>query len=272
MKVTAALCWYDESPAILARCVRSCATVADRIVAYDGAYARWPNAKVRSNAKQATAIRNAAEKAGLECEIVIPKRLWAGQVEKRAALMAQAAEGSDWVLFVDADHELSGDRKAIRASLAVAERDVLDVSFFTPLNPARPLKDSASHSWHVELAGQTVGIPTLYRTLPDLTVELFHWYISATKNGRHVWLGGGFPEEVHGNLPGMVVTHHCLVRDSAHVLANRAFCNDREMVVRVTGQEDDRPELPRPVYEYDRLGGTPEAVAAIQPMIGSSYR
>ena len=270
MKITAALCWYDEPIETLERCVRSVAVVADRIVAYDGAYARWPGAKVRSNAKQAAAIRRAAK--GMECEVVIPKRLWAGQVEKRAALMAQAAKGSDWVLFVDADHELSGDRDTIRAQVAAAKRDVLDASFFTPTNPDRPLKDSASHTWHVELAGQTVGIPTLYRALPDLTVESFHWFISATKNGKHVWLGGGQPEEPHGNLPGLLVTHRCLTRDSAHVLANRAFCNDREMVVRVTGQEDDRPNLPRPVFEYDRLGGTAETVAAVEAVIGSSYR
>ena len=49
------------------------------------------------------------------------------------------------------------------------------------------------------------------------------------------------------------VEHRCLLRDERHVLANRAFCNDRKVVVEMTGQEDDQPGLPAPVYDYETM-------------------
>src|SRR5207247_1053795 len=52
VNVTAALCWWNEKPEDLARCVRGVANIADRIVALDGAYVRYPGATVRSDEKQ----------------------------------------------------------------------------------------------------------------------------------------------------------------------------------------------------------------------------
>ena len=59
MIVTAALCWYNEPPDELAACVRATATVADRIVAVDGAYRRYPGAKPMSSPAQVKAIQMA---------------------------------------------------------------------------------------------------------------------------------------------------------------------------------------------------------------------
>lgn len=269
LTVTAALAWYDEPIETLEACVRSCAVVADRIVAFDGAYARWPNGRVASPPGQAEAIRGVAEELGLECKVLIPDELWAGQVAKRSAMLAEASRDSDWVLQVDADHVLSGDRVKIRADLKAATVDVFDAPMLTPANPERPLLDSASHSWHANLSGQTIGVPTVYRALPGLRCADYHWMIAAEKNGRTIYLQGD-QSTPHGNLGSLSIEHRCLVRDKDHVLANRAFCNDREMVVRLTGQEDDRPDLPRPVYEFDRLGGPVAEVAAAMRLAGAT--
>jgi hypothetical protein len=49
------------------------------------------------------------------------------------------------------------------------------------------------------------------------------------------------------------VEHRCLLRDDEHIRANRAFCNDRVKVVAMTGQEDDQPGLPPPIFDYDTV-------------------
>ncbi len=257
MIVSVALAWYDEPPELLSRCVRSCAVIADRIVALDGAYARFPGARVVSPPEQAEAIREAAADVGLELILEQPTRLWAGQVEKRSALIARGAEGSDWVQVVDADHVLQGTRETVRQALAEARADVYEVPFFTPANPDLPIGDTAAHEWHAGMAGRMVPMALVYRALPDMRYESYHWWLSAEKNGQRVWLWGNGPG-THARVeafpdPTYRIDHLTLHRDRAHVLASRAFCNDREMVVRMPGQEDDRPELPRPVWDFARM-------------------
>ena len=108
--VTASLVWWDEPPETLRECVLGAARVCDRIVAVDGAYRRYPGATGTSPPEQAAAISEAARDAGIECLVVSPDRLWAGQVEKRTHALALAAIGSDWVAVVDADHVIDADR------------------------------------------------------------------------------------------------------------------------------------------------------------------
>jgi hypothetical protein len=229
--------------------------IADRIVALDGAYARWPGGKAKSPPEQAQAIRDAAAEVGLEAIVKIPTRLWAGQVGKRSALIALAAKDSDWVQVVDADHVPHGTRETVRDALEHrCTDDVYDLPFFTPANP----EVEAPHEWHAGMAGQTFSIPLLYRVLPKMRYERFHWWLSAEKDGRPVWLMGIAPDGEHLPVvpfpdPTYRVIHMALYRDDAHRLADRAFCNDREMVVKLTGQEDDRPDLPRLVWDYARM-------------------
>ena len=47
MIVTAALCWWNELPEDLDRCIRAAALIADRVVALDGAYRRYPTKNSR---------------------------------------------------------------------------------------------------------------------------------------------------------------------------------------------------------------------------------
>lgn len=262
MIVTAALSWYDEPVDLLDACVRGLAGVADRIVAVDGAYRRYPGATPTSPHEQADAIRAAAEAVGIEHDIHVVDNLWAGQVEKRSYLLKAASVGSDWILIVDADHIVHADGPAARAEL---ERcgpnvDVVSVSFFTPDNKERDLIASAATNWHADMAGSRVDLAHFFRALPDMHVERFHWWYRATKNGEPVWLwyGEGLHEGETVLMPRKMratyeIEHRCLLRDERHILANRAFCNDREIVVSLTGQEDDQPGLPAPVYDYETV-------------------
>jgi len=265
MKVTSALCWYDELPEDLEACIKGVANVADKILAVDGAYRRFPNAKAASPPEQADLIRKTTKMLGLECEIFVPDAPWAGQVEKRSAMMSMAAKGSDWIIVSDTDHVIRTDRLWARGTLNTLldnpDVDVIAVSYFTPANDSRPLEVSAATNWHTSLADGRFFTPHLFRALPGIKVEKFHWWYSATKGGEKVWLWGeGGKEDGRPSLPWAYfdpakyeVEHRCLTRDERHIIENRAFCNDRIKVVELTGQEDDVPGLPEPVYDYETL-------------------
>lgn len=257
LRITAALCWWNERPEDLARCVRGVANIADRIVALDGSYRRYPGATAASDPRQAQVIRRTAQEMGLECLVVTPDRLWAGQVEKRSHLLALAAVGSDWIVTVDADHVIDTDRTMARGELVTTTADVFDVPFHTPVNPKRPMGDSAPGQWHINQTSSVEMIPQVWRANLGLRVERHHWWLSGTKGGERVWAWAG--DESHRALGHVAfatpyrVEHRVLFRTKAQVLASRAFCNDREMVVARTGQEDDVPGLPEPRFDYERM-------------------
>lgn len=258
MIVTAALAWWNERPKDLAACVRATGNIADRIVALDGAYARYPEATVRSSKRESTAIEKAATEVGLDCLILQPNRLWAGQVEKRTYLLNVASVGSDWIVVVDTDHIIHTDREAARGVLEGSDDtvNVIEVPFYTPPHPSRSLNDSAAGVWHVDQVGKRVSIPHIYRALPGLRVEQRHWWISAIKDGRRVWLwssAGTYPTLGHHSMPvPYEVEHRALFRTDEQIRLSRGFLNDREMVVQRTGQEDDLPGLPVPEFNYEQ--------------------
>jgi hypothetical protein len=228
--------------------------ICDRVVALDGAYRRYPGATVRSDPKQAKAIRQACEHYGLGCLILEPDRLWAGQIEKRNHLLALAAIGSDWIVTVDADQVIYTEREPVRNELRNSTADVVDVPFHTPKNPKRPMRDSAPGQWHVDQTRQPEMIPQVWRASLGLRIEQRHWWIAATKRGQKVWAWGGpnaEPRLPHAAFVTPYRTEHrVLHRTDEQVKASRAFCNDRAEVVVKTGQEDDVPGLTPPVFDY----------------------
>lgn len=257
LTVTAALCWWNERPADLVRCIEGVAQIADRLVALDGAYRRYPGATIASPPEQTKTIRRTAERLGLECLVLAPDRLWAGQIEKRSYLLATAAIGSDWIVTVDADHVIATDRLAVRRELAASSADVVDVPFHTPVNRKRGMARSAPGQWHIEQTESVQMIPQVWRASLNLRVERHHWWISATKDGQRVWAWAGdtmYPKLPHAAfVTPYTVDHRVLYRTDEQVRASRAFCNDRAAVVERTGQEDHLPGLPEPVFDYVRM-------------------
>lgn len=120
MHVTAALCWYAETPETLSRCVKSLSGYCDRVVAYGGRWDGFPAVAGDDTFGQVKAV--------MEAEIdwlIYYDQLWESQVEKRAAMMEKACEESDWVLVIDADEYLNpGDPLKFRKMLEETEYDV----------------------------------------------------------------------------------------------------------------------------------------------------
>lgn len=262
MTVTAALCWFDEPLWQLEDCIRGLPTVADRVVAVDGGYRRYPGAKAASPTEQADVIRKTAADVGLDCVIHVPTKVWPGQVAKRTFTLQLATDGlhprHDWFMAVDADHIWSGPREDIRRELANASRrvDGFLVRMYTPQNPDRPLSRSAAGDWHAKHAGTYLSPQRIFRAYPDVRVEQFHWWYSAQKGNDRVWLWGGpsrvrtrrrmagppiktYPQANMSRLQSkFLVEHRCLFRERKQIERNRAFCEDRISIVQKTGQED----------------------------------
>lgn len=127
MKIAVALSWYDEPEASLTRCVESLADVADVLVAYDGAWAEFPDARGFSTAAQTDAVYKAAAAIGVEVQHWAEAEPWPSQVAKRAALYEHAADVSDWVLVIDADEWISEAAGSLRAELALGKALVAEV-------------------------------------------------------------------------------------------------------------------------------------------------
>ena len=183
MIITAALCWWDETPEVLADCIRGIANVADRVVALDGAYRRFPGGTAASDPSQAEAIRATAQEAGLDCLVLTPDRLWAGQLEKRTLLYQMAAIGSDWVVVVDADHVIHADREAVRAEIESLgpEVECIAAPYPVPLDERRGDDQLYASPWHRDVAGHADEHRLFFRSFPGLRVEGRHWWVSAVR-------------------------------------------------------------------------------------------
>lgn len=254
MIVTGALCWWNERPEDLDACIRGLGNVADRVVALDGAYRRYPGATAHSGDDQLAAIREAAAAVNLECRIDQPDDLWAGQVAKRSHLLGLATEGSDWIVTVDADHIVHADREQIRHFLGQTNADVIEVPHSTPFNPDRRTYDAAVGEWHILQAQSETLIPHIWRRMEGMHVESRHWWIAARREGQKVWLWAGdgqYPEVQHQVYRhDYWVEHRTFFRTDEQINASRAFLNDRYRVIDQTGQEDDMPGLPPFEYDY----------------------
>jgi hypothetical protein len=133
MKLTACLCWYDETVELLEQCVASLAGVVDELVAFDGRWELHPAPKsgegdiVHSPLHQQFALVEAA------CNAKIPlvretarQEAWASQVAKRSALLGCAIDnGADWLFVIDADEWLeSAYTTGLRRALMSTGADV----------------------------------------------------------------------------------------------------------------------------------------------------
>ena len=235
MIVTGMLAWWDELPGELYECVKSMRVLCDRVVAADGAYEMSPGATARSPDEQGDAIRKAAADFGMDCTIIYPTEVWEGQVEKRAAILDEAVIGSDWVIAVDSDHRLVGDRDRVRAELEEF-RDVDSIihDFYTPPPIQIGLLDRMSpHPWHTRTCGKTIEHSLLFRALPEMRIERTHYGYSGIRRGQRVAVGNWRSDEYvqgrHQRLRSEFrVEHLCFFRDQMRLDRNRDYCKARD--------------------------------------------
>lgn len=132
MHLIGLLAWYEEKPEHLARTVSSLARIgATHVVAIDGAYMLYPDARPHSRPGQAEIITSTAQGAGLGVTIVLPTQTWLTQADKRTALFDYARlvgdnAGNDWGLVIDADEYVATDFD-LKGFLSEQTRDVCEV-------------------------------------------------------------------------------------------------------------------------------------------------
>jgi hypothetical protein len=174
MKIVAALAFYHEPPTFLYRCVKSLGTLVDQLVAYDGAWEMFPDGTAESTREEWDAINRAACEVELPYTIYAPDTVWGSQVEKRAALMAEAGENGDWLFVIDGDEYVwSAKPGALEYALSRTEMDVATVM----------LENVTGH----EGSRGKQPIRRLYRASCGITVDTAHNGYR-TADGR--WLHG----------------------------------------------------------------------------------
>jgi hypothetical protein len=238
MRVTAMLAWYDEDPAILRRAVMSAANICDSVIALDGRWDYYPGESEHSPLPQYKAIEDAANEVRLDLRIY-PGQQYSGQVEKRNRMLSLAKD-SDWVMPLDADWEIKGDRYVARHTLGNTHADALIVAMHTRPNEKAKLRDVAATNWHANIAGTTVYEPIVWRNLEGIRIENYHWlYSGLDSTGQRVALWGqqDYPQARTEALKAIRIEHHCLHRDERTILANRTYCDKRDKHAALHGRE-----------------------------------
>jgi hypothetical protein len=193
MNIVLLLSWYDESPSWLATVVAGYGQVVDHIVAVDGSYLFFPNAKPRSHPEQAEAILQTAEAVGVGCTIHRPRDPFEGnEVEKRnLTLKLAAAHDPDWVMVADGDYHVTMcDPDTVRGMLEFTD---LNVATYTLVDQQDPLTQpefaAAAAVSPIETEWRD-EVRDIYRWTPDLKYGPAHYTISGTYEGRHQWVKG----------------------------------------------------------------------------------
>lgn len=125
-RVICAISWFDESPQWLAATVASSAKFCDHVVAVDGAYALYPDARRISGTEQHEALIETCNALDLGLTLHVPRTPWlGGEVEKRTRLMQLGAmegeHGKDWVCVLDADEIVESAPSDVLARLTETE-------------------------------------------------------------------------------------------------------------------------------------------------------
>ena len=172
MRIIGLVSWFDEQCSWLAELVASMARArVDHVVAVDGAFGLYPEARGASPSEQTQTVLATALGAGMGVTVHVPADPWFGnEVEKRSFLFAAghlvAEPGVDWLWVCDAD-EVIETAFGLRARLEASERDVAEVSLVG--------------------GGGQYPIRKLFRAYPDgIRVEGYHArYVDG--DGRVLW-------------------------------------------------------------------------------------
>jgi hypothetical protein len=135
MRLIGLVSWFDEQTAWLAELVASLAAAGiSHVVAVDGAYALYPQARGHSGSEQGQIVASAALGAGMGCTIHQPAMPWIGnECEKRTALFALghlvAVPDDDWLVVADAD-EVWERASGLAGTLAATDLDAAEVLLY----------------------------------------------------------------------------------------------------------------------------------------------
>lgn len=201
LKLIAVLSWYEESPSWLSAVVASAAKVCDHIVAVDGAYALFPEARASSSAVQGEVILETATHSGIGCTVHRPQRVWAGnEIEKRTFLMQLGCLVGelyeDWMLIIDGDEVLTHHPPDLHERLERTEEHVGGITLWWWDDPAksRTYEDHMRKTWIPDTPSMKWE-PRLMRCLPNMRLVQTHYhYLADSVEGETLLLRGLDPD------------------------------------------------------------------------------
>jgi hypothetical protein len=197
------LSWYDEPPQALATMIRSLTKIpVTRLIALDGAYSLYPDARHRSSSEEYRAIIHTTHHLGIDLTIHTPSTVWAGnEVEKRNRLfeLAEQVTGpDDWYMVIDADEEVLQAPEDVPARLASSPFDVAGI---TLKEPGHPLGTIVFDTF-----------PMFFRAIRGIRCHQDH-FTYRTPDGRNLWGDAKRTRlEPRLNLDGLVVEHRNQLR------------------------------------------------------------
>jgi hypothetical protein len=190
-RIIALLSFYDESASWLSACITSMVPHVDHVVAVDGAYALYPDAKPQSRVDQPEALVQTCHAAGIGLTLHRPQHVWFGnEIEKRNYLFRAAelvAEPDvDWYLVIDADCIIEKAPHDLRQTLADTELDNATVAVWERGDPYQNSERIKHESTVAMPADSHYTIRALFRAVPGLHVAGAH-YRYKTPDGRLLW-------------------------------------------------------------------------------------
>ena len=176
--------WFDEDPRWLTASVTAFAKLCDHVIAVDGAFFAYPEARPASGGDQAESIVAAARAAGIGLTIHVPQTVWMGNEPAKRSCYARlvnalATPYEDWMLVLDADEEVSWVSPLARRDLEKTDLDAAEVGIWTT---------DEIRSWFGPAR-------RLYRVLPEMEYGPTHFSLSGRgEDGETVWLNGLGPK------------------------------------------------------------------------------
>ena len=214
MKLVGLLSWFDEPPHDIERCIRSFhACGMSHLVAVDGAYGLFPDARPVSDSRQHETIAAVCNELAIDLRLFLPPDVWATETEKRAMLFEIAelqfdTTAEDWFVVIDAD-EYVPDPVDLRPLLAPISYVAADLHVDEPSGGGNP--------------AQSFDIRKLFRALPGLTVCFNHHTYAA---GDTVLWGYGQVESA--DLSQVTVRHMTNLRPAKRRVVKETYYRDRE--------------------------------------------
>lgn len=201
MRIHALLCFYDEPVLDLVACIVGLREAGvDHVVAVDGAYALYPDARAASHPDQHAAIHLACRDLGMACTLHVPAEPWAGnEVEKRTFLFAlgwACASPGDWFWVQDADMVVTESPDDLKARLAATDCVTAEVEILDVVAQRAQQKD-----WP-----PTFAMRSLFRAQPIQVGPAHCDYF--TPDGVALWNGNGMSSGETLDLTDVLVVEH----------------------------------------------------------------
>lgn len=242
VRIIGLLCWFEEQLSTLSAAVSSASRVIDHLVAVDGAYVMFPEARPRSSPEQQQHILSIAQSLDLGVTLHVPQGVWLGnEVEKRNVSMELgeivARWDRDWFYVIDADEAIGQVPNDLRRQLDATDRDVAEVTLWERFDQDRPEEQF--------VAGSSItyqGLRKFFRAQPGLRTVSAHFCVCVPSGDRIRWLRGD--PRLHELEPSlqlnMEVEHRHRYRNPYRARLAQEYYRMRDSV---NGEPLPRPDL-----------------------------